>query len=143
MRKSVAENVRATAVLTFVCLGGALSSEAKPFTNDIALPSQLYMLSNERNEMYVKPCIKRWRPYDDFVRFTMPSKGGKFLRHLTHVVTLDKPVDGVEVTVSLVNGDEFETVKEIKTTLRVGESGKGGTDVYAQIVGDSFTHGAF
>ena len=40
MRKSVAENVWATAVLTFVCLGGALSSEAKPFTNDIALPSQ-------------------------------------------------------------------------------------------------------
>lgn len=128
-------------IAAFACAAGI--SEARSFTNDIALPSRMYMLSGERNEMFVKPIIKRWRPYDDFVRFSLPYGRGKFLRHLSHVATLDNPQDGTQMTVSLINGDEFETVKQVRTTLCVGESGKGDKDVHAQIVGDSFTHGSF
>lgn len=115
----------------------------KVFTNDICLPSTLWMLSDTQNDIFVQPFIKRWRPYNDFVRFDMNPKTGTFLRRLNHVASIAKPVDGAVVDVSLVNGDEFEVVKRQRTTLRVGPKGAGATDVYAQILGDSFTHGQF
>ena len=111
--------------------------------NDICLPSHLYMLSDTPNEMFVQPMLKRWRPYDDFVRFDMDRKYGSFSRRLGHVATIDKPQDGAVVTVDLVNGDDFKIVKSFRTTLRVGRKGVGDSDVYAQIIGDSYTHGQF
>ncbi len=39
------------------------------FINDICLPHKLYMLSDIRNNLFVEPLIKRWRPYNDVVRF--------------------------------------------------------------------------
>jgi len=128
-------------VVMVVVMGTA---EAKPFTNDIALPSQLYMLKGVRNEVFVHPFLKRWRPYDDFVRFEL--KGGDrtaFLRRLSSVATVTNPVEGAKLEVSLVNGDEFETVKTLSPVLRAATPGVGDADVYAQIVGDSLTHGGF
>ena len=116
---------------------------APTFVNDICLPSSLYLLSDVQNDLFVQPFIKRWRPYDDYVRFSMNKKYGKFMRHLSTVVTLDKPVDGATLKVELNNGDEFKTVKRQTVKLRVGQKGAGDKDVYAQIVGDSFTHGQF
>ena len=132
---------RSAYVLLGVC--AALVSEARPFTNDIAIPSRLYMLKGVRNEIFVKPLIKRWRPYDDFVRFDTKNGRNAFLRRLSTVATVTNPVEGATLDVSLVNGDEFETVKRISPLLRVAEPGLGSKEVCAQIVGDSFTHGAF
>ena len=115
----------------------------KPFVNDICLPSHLYMLPDMQNNVFVQPLIKRWRPYNDFVRFSANTKQCRFLRRLSRVATIDKPVDGAVLTTELVNGDEFETVKRVRSTLRVPQAGVGKGDVYAQIVGDSVTHGQF
>ena len=120
----------------------AASGGAARFVNDICLPSSLWLLSDTRNDLFVQPFLKRWRPYDDFVRFSM-DRQNPFLRRLNRVATIDRPVDGAKLTVDLVNGDEFKTVKRVQTTLRVGVKGTGKTDVYAQILGDSFTHGRF
>lgn len=140
--------------MAVMCCGVAIFSVAIPsaqaaqaampkFVNDICLPSSLYLLSDTQNDLFVQPFIKRWRPYDDYVRFSMNKKYGKFMRHLSTVVTLDKPVDGAALNVELINGDEFNTIKRQTAKLRVGKKGVGDKDVYAQIVGDSFTHGQF
>ena len=128
-------------------LGGLLTAMAVQglaFTNDICLPSQMYFLAGERNEIFVKPFLKRWRPYDDFVRFSVSDRSQTaFLRRLSSVTTVTNPVEGATLKVDLVNGDEFETVKSLAPTVHVGVPGTGKADVYAQIVGDSFTHGTF
>lgn len=140
--------VCAIALLLGVGVSGAEVPEKntavpRPFVNDICLPSSLYMLSDTQNDIFVKPFIKRWRPYNDFVRFSSDGKKQPFLRRLSRVASITKPVDGAVLTVNLVNGDEFETVKSIKTVIRVGRKCTGDKDVYAQIVGDSITHGRF
>ena len=88
-------------------LGTGLTAEAA-FRNDICLPAKLWMLDGVQNEIYVQPFLKRWRPYDDFVRFSMGNR--PFFRRLGHVATVDKPVEDAVLTVELVNGDEFETL---------------------------------
>lgn len=116
----------------------------KRFVNDICLPSNLWLLSDTANDLFVQPFIKRWRPYDDYVRFSLKGMSkDAFSRRLSHVATIGHPVDGSTLQVDLVNGDEFETVKRVTSTIRVGRKGVGDTDVYAQILGDSFTHGRF
>ena len=111
--------------------------------NDICLPSALWMLSDVQNDIFVQPMIRRWRPYDDFVRFS--SEDGKvgFSRRLSRVASVTRPVEGAVLKVDLINGDEFETVKTLKSVLHVGKRGVGDKDVYAQIIGDSYTHGNF
>ena len=113
------------------------------FVNDITLPSCLYMLRGVRNEVFVRPFLKRWRPYDDFVRFDTKGGPSAFLRRLSAVATVTNPVDGAKLDVTLVNGDAFETVKRLSPVLRVAEPGTGSKDIRAQIVGDSLTHGGF
>ncbi len=125
------------------CAAVALCASAGAFVNDICLPSTLWMLSDSRNDLFVQPFLKRWRPYDDFVRFSMPGGQKAFSRRLSHVASIDKPVEGSVLTVDLVNGDEFKTVKSVTSTVRVGRKGEGEKDVTAQIIGDSFTHGEF
>jgi len=153
MKNGLKTNVMLIA-LGFGC--AAVAAEAKPkpeeakpvgakrFVNDICLPSNLWLLSDTANDLFVQPFLKRWRPYDDFVRFSLsgPDKPA-FSRRLSPVATIGRPVDGSKLTVDLVNGDEFETVKRTVSTIRVGRKGVGDRDVYAQILGDSFTHGRF
>ena len=102
----------AVAALAVLCAAAAYG-----FVNDICLPSQLWMLPETQNNVFVQPLIKRWRPYNDFVRFSA-DRQCHFLRRLNRVATIDKPVDGATLTVELVNGDEFETVKKVKSGLR-------------------------
>lgn len=114
----------------------------KAFVNDISLPSTLYLLSETPNEIFVQPFLKRWRPHDDFVRFSL-NGNHPFRRRLSHVATIANPVDGSTLTTELVNGDEFRTIKTLSSTIRVGVKGKGNGRVTAQIIGDSYTHGGF
>jgi hypothetical protein len=114
-----------------------------PFVNDICLPSKMWMLQGEQNDIFVQPFLKRWRPYNDFVRFSLPRKVGKPARALSHVATIKDAPDGTMLTVNLVNGDEFETVKSCKTKLMMATPRVGSKPVTVQIIGDSFTHGKF
>lgn len=112
------------------------------FKNDICLPSVLYMLSGVQNDIFVQPLIKRWRPYDDFVRFSL-NKSAPFMRRLSRVASIDAPVDGSTLTTELINSDEFEVIKRQSSVIRVGIKGAGQDEVTAQIIGDSYTQGAF
>ncbi|MBR4518942.1 MAG: SGNH/GDSL hydrolase family protein [Victivallales bacterium] len=112
------------------------------FVNDICMPSTLWMLSGVQNDLFVQPILKRWRPYDDFVRFRL-APDAPFLRRLSTVASITEPVDGSVLTTELVNGDEFAIVKELQSTIRVGQPGVGDTPVTAQLLGDSYTQGTF
>ena len=79
------------------------------FKNDICIPGKLYMLSDIRNDVFVEALIKRWRPYNDFVRF---SGDCVYSRKLNRVASVDTPVDGSNMKIELVNSDEFEIIKE-------------------------------
>lgn len=110
------------------------------FINDICLPHKLYMLSDIRNNLFVEPLIKRWRPYNDVVRF-----GGSthYTRKLQRVASIDSPVDGDTMLLQLVNTDKFETIKNIISVIETGRPGVGKDTVTISIIGDSFTYGAF
>ena len=112
------------------------------FVNDICMPSVLYMLSDTQNDIFVQPMLKRWRPYDDYVRFSL-DKGGQFMRNLSSVASITEPVDGSTLTTAFINGDEFETVKTLKSRIVVGKKGTGEGAVTVQVIGDSLTHGGF
>ena len=133
-----AENKKALSVAT----NDAPAVKA-PFVNDICLPSKLWMLQGERNDIFVQPFLKRWRPYNDFVRFSIPRNSGKLMRALSHVATVKDMPDGTVLKVDLVNGDEFETVKTCKSKLLMATPKTGSKKVVAQVIGDSFTHGKF
>ena len=110
------------------------------FKNDICIPGKLYMLSDIRNDVFVEALIKRWRPYNDFVRF---SGDCVYSRKLNRVASVDTPVDGSNMKIELVNSDEFETIKEKAISICVGKKGIGTQEVTVQILGDSFVNGAF
>lgn len=111
-----------------------------PFTNDICLPSKLYLLSGTQNEIFVEPLLKRWRPYNDVVRF---SGTARFKRRLQRVASITAPKDNTTITLSLINQDNFDTIKTITSTIVVGEKGTGSDTITVSILGDSFTNGAF
>ena len=110
------------------------------FKNDICIPGKLYMLSDIRNDVFVEALIKRWRPYNDFVRF---SGDCVYSRKLNRVASVDTPVDGSNMKIELVNSDEFEIIKEKAISICVGKKGIGTQEVTVQIRGDSFVNGAF
>ncbi|MBD0777804.1 hypothetical protein HPE56_08365 [Maribacter sp. ANRC-HE7] len=128
-------------ILALLCPFFALAqNQGMLFTNDICLPSMLYMLSGMQNDIFVEPLIKRWRPYNDVVRF---SGSTEYSRRLQRVASITDPVAGSTVTLELVNQDEFKTVKTLTSTIVVGQAGVGKDTVIVSIIGDSFTNGAF
>lgn len=135
-------------LFTFIFLGFSLSVVAQnysnkgrePFQNDICLPAKIYMLSDVQNNIFIEPLIKRWRPFQDVVRFSGTAKYG---RRLQRVVSINNPLDGTSVVASLINQDYFDTIKSVTSTLVVGERGSGENTVTVSIIGDSYTHGAF
>ena len=98
------------------------------------------MLSDVQNNIFIEPLIKRWRPFQDVVRFSGTAKYG---RRLQRVVSINNPLDGTSVVASLINQDYFDTIKSVTSTLVVGERGSGENTVTVSIIGDSYTHGAF
>lgn len=113
---------------------------APVFVNDICLPSKLFMLSGVQNDIFVEPIIKRWRPYNDVVRF---SGTVQYQRRLQRVASINNPEDGTKITLSLINLDKFDTLKSVTSEIVVGKTGVGDDTVYVSIIGDSFTNGAF
>lgn len=110
------------------------------FKNDICVPSKLYMLSGVENRVYVEAILKRWRPYNDFVRF---SGTCTFSEKLHRVASVENPENGTYMLVDLVNSDNFQVIKEDSVTICVGKKGSGSDKVTVQILGDSFVNGAF
>lgn len=116
------------------------AENSKLFVNDICIPSKLYMLSGVQNDIFVEPLIKRWKPFDDVVRF---SGTAIFQRRLLRVASIKSPVDATTVTISLINQDRFDTIKTITSTIVIGKQGIGSNSIPISIIGDSFTNGAF
>lgn len=117
-----------------------LSAQEKTFVNDICLPSKQYLLTGVQNNLFAQTFQKRWRPYDDFVRF---SGTQDYSRRYEKVASVKNPETGKGIRVELVNGDRFEVVKTIECTVIAGEAGVGKDDVVIQFLGDSFTKGSY
>lgn len=127
-------------ILSITCFAQNEADKKLTFQNDICLPSKLYMLSETQNNIFVEPLIKRWRPYNEVVRF---SGTAKYQRKLQRVVSINEPLDGTSVSLSLINQDNFDTVKTVTSSIVVGKNGIGTDSITVSIIGDSFTQGAF
>ena len=110
------------------------------FVNDIVFPRNTYMMSGCDNEIYFQPFLKRWRPYDDFIRFDK-IKGLKI--HTGKRVVFKDPKDNDTLTIRLINGDEFSEIKKIKSTIHLATPGIGEDSVKVMFLGDSYTKGNF
>ncbi len=89
--------------------------------NDICLPKYLYMLSDTRNDVFVEPFIRRWRPSSDIVRFNSQSP---MIEQTTRHICLAQPIPWQTLGVNLYN-EELEVVKSHTSIIRVGEKGHG------------------
>jgi hypothetical protein len=98
------------------------------------------MLEGLQHDIFVQPLIKRWRPYNDVVRF---SGTANYSRKLQHVASIINPEDGRNVELNLINTDAFTTVKSLTAKIRTGKPGIGEGTVKVSIIGDSFTQGSF
>ena len=110
------------------------------YSNDISLPAKQYMMAGVQNNMFVQTFLKRWRPYNDFVRF---SGTAKYVRRYEKVASIKEPATGQTIIVDLVNGDKFEVVKSITSVIYTGEPGVGQKEVVVQFIGDSYTRGEY
>lgn len=131
---------RILSIITLALVTSGSFAQNSKFVNDFCLPSTLYMLSDTQNDIFVEPLIKRWRPYNDVVRF---SGTAEYSRRLQRVASITNPVDESVITLDLINQDEFKTIKSIRSTLKVGKPGVGSDTIVVSIIGDSFTNGAF
>ena len=111
----------------------------KSDVNEICLPSYLYMLSDTRNDIFVEPFIKRWYPFDYSVLFN----GDFYSRRLERVVSVDKPENDKKIIANLYELKNFTRVATHSSRIRLGIKGTGNSEVVAQIIGDSYTQGAF
>jgi len=141
--KAVQKNIvmkRALFFLLMLALVSNVLAQNEPFVNDISLPSKQYMLSNVQNDMFIQTFLKRWRPYDDFVRF---SGTATYLRRYEKVASINIPETGKTIKVELVNSDDFNVLKTSECSVVSGEAGVGKNEVVVQFLGDSFTKGNY
>lgn len=110
------------------------------FRNDICLPGTLYLLSDTVNRLFTEPMLKRWRPYNDLVRF---SGSCIYTKRIPREAVIAAPRNSMFVVVDLVNTDEFEVLKSDTSYICVGQRGIGEREVTVQILGDSYVDGAF
>lgn len=110
------------------------------FVNDISFPRKQYMLNGVQNDMFIQTFLKRWRPYNDFVRFRGTAN---YLRHYEKVASIKEAKTGQTIIVDLVNGDDFKVKKNITSTIYAGEPGVGTKEVVVQFIGDSYTRGLY
>lgn len=127
-------------LLYFILVVLNLSAQNEPFINNICLPSKQYLLSGVQNDLFFQTFLKRWRPYDDFVRL---SGTVEYSRRYEKVASIKNPETGKIIRVELVNGDRFEVVKALECTVLAGEAGTGKDEVMVQFLGDSFTKGNY
>jgi len=128
-------------VVLYLLMGFATAiSQNCRFDNDICIPNQLYMLKGVQNNIFVQPLIKRWRPYNNVVRF---SGSVNYSRRLQGVASIIYPEEGSKVKLRLIDTEDFRTIKSLSTSIVVGIPKVGEESVKVSIIGDSFTQGGF
>lgn len=131
---------RSLAILLFSSF--CINSIAQEYKNDITLPSKQYMLQGVENRMYIQTFLKRNGIYGDIVRFGGSTKypmGGR----LENVAIVDEAVTGNTIKVDLIDGEEFEVQKSVKSVIVAGEPYVGEAQVAVQFLGDSYTRGVY
>ena len=98
------------------------------------------MLADTENDIFIKPFLKRWFPYEYFVRF-----GGNmhFSQILGDRVVVDRPQSDGKLVLNLIEGENFEVIKTVETTVLTSNKSKYNGDIFIQILGDSYVNGAF
>lgn len=117
-------------------------SSAESVSNDCALPSELYMLPKGTNNLYTQSFLRRWLPYEYFVRV---DGNCSFEKRVPNVTSIVNPHDGDRLVVDLVHCEDFKSLKTDTVTLRVSERTASdiSNSVSVQIIGDSFVQGSF
>ena len=108
--------------------------------NDIALPSELYMLPKSSNNLFSQSYIRRWNPYEYYVRVNGDCF---FERRLPEVSTVVNPKDECHINIDLIRSADFDTLASKSILVHVRNRPIGTRNVTAQIIGDSFVQGAF
>lgn len=108
--------------------------------NDIAFPSKTYIMESVNNDIYIQTFLRRWRPYNDFVRF---SGSAKYDLRLEKKASLSKSSTGDVIRIDLINSDEFKTIKSLESVVCVGKPSVGDNQVVVQFLGDSYTQGNY
>jgi len=109
--------------------------------NQITYPSNTYLMDNVDNYIYNQTMMRRWKPYDDFVRI---SCSGTSLKTQSGKRTIiNKPVNGDTLRVDLINVENIDTVQTVYSIIKTGEPYKGDKAINVQFLGDSFTSGVY
>ena len=112
------------------------------FRNKLAMPSKMYVLQGIDNNLFFKPIVMRWRPNDDYVRFSLKDKT-KLEKHLSTVATIKESNDGSILNVTLINSDLFETIDHKEVQICSAKPFEGDEEVIVSFIGDSYTKGMF
>lgn len=116
-------------------------ANAETRSNNMALPSELYMLPESRNDLFTQSFLQKWNPYDFHVRVDGDCD---FERRIPTVTTIVNPASHNYVKVDLISGDDFgvicsDTIRLLVKALDLNSI----SPVSAQIIGDSFVQGSF
>ncbi len=123
-----------------LCVGSAVARE--PFVNEICLPSKQYLMEGVANEFNSPSFTKRWRPYNDYIRYGGSVEYSKGCR-LEKMAIIDKPRTGDTLEVALINGDHFDTLSLCQSVIYAATPAVGEKRVVVQFLGDSFTRGTY
>lgn len=117
------------------------NSLAQSFKNDICFPSEIYLLDSVQNNIFIQPFLKRWRPDNNFVRF---SGNIPFLKRVEKMATINNLKQDGLLKIDLYEADSFKIIKTITSNIKVGNIGVGDSNkMFIQIIGDSYTQGCF
>jgi hypothetical protein len=113
----------------------------KFYVNKIAIPSKLYMLSNQTNDIFKQPIVQRWNEN----RFSLRHEHTKISLQRENRTAIASPVNDSVLKVALYDfqTDNVDTIASKNITIKSATSGTGATQVYAQVMGDSWVHSAF
>ena len=129
-----------TAVLSVFSAVLPVLAEKAP-ANDMAIPSEFYILKGMSHDFFTQSFLRRWNPNDFHTRF-----GGEciYSRRIPGVATVSSAKEGDLMRIELVEGIGFNTIACDSATLHVGDRTRcAGKEVGVQIIGDSFVQGAF
>lgn len=110
------------------------------FRNNITYPQSTYIMTGVDNEIFFQPILKRWRPYNYYLRV---DKTNGLIAQTSKKIVLNKPVDGDTITFNLFEGDEFDVLRTCKSVIKVGTPGVAEDSVKILFLGDSYTKGEY
>jgi hypothetical protein len=125
-------------LITYLLSASAQGIKEISSDNDISFPSELYVLSGVPSKIYVQPFLRRWKPYNNRVMVS-----GHGIRRTDETCSVIETQKSTTIKISLYNTENFLLLKSVMSDVKVANPYIGTKEVTVQIIGDSYTHGAF